>query len=78
MSSNKLQFIPLAQNGTQSTILNAIRDYAQISRSRIADLRKLPNAAVTRSTSMIPPYVATLPHRLARPRNAIPEATFHE
>ena len=53
MSSDKLRFHNLAANGTESTVLNLIRDYEPISRTRIASLGRLPQAAVSRATAKL-------------------------
>jgi predicted NBD/HSP70 family sugar kinase len=53
LSSDKLEFKKIASNGTQSLILNAIKDNSFISRSGIASLSGQPHAAISRSVGAL-------------------------
>jgi len=53
LSGSNLAIPSLANNGTESTILTAIRDNAPISRSRIAELTGLPHAAISRAVAKL-------------------------
>ncbi|HAL45913.1 MAG: hypothetical protein A2Y12_10400 [Planctomycetes bacterium GWF2_42_9] len=53
MSIDKLKLSKIAQNGTQSTILQIVRDNSPISRSGIVSLTGQPHAAISRSTAVL-------------------------
>ena len=53
MSNDKLNFFKIASNGSQATILKAIRDNNPISRTGIVTLTGLPHAAVSRSAAIL-------------------------
>ncbi len=53
MSTDKLKLPKIAQNGTQATILQAVRDNSPISRSGIVSLTGQPHAAISRSTAIL-------------------------
>ena len=53
MSNDKLKSIKLAANGTQTTVLQAVRDNSPISRSGIVSLTGQPHAAISRSTAIL-------------------------
>lgn len=53
MSDSKIRFAELAANGTQATILQAVRDVSPISRTGIVSLTGQPHAAVSRSIATL-------------------------
>lgn len=53
MSTDKIKLKNLAANGTQATILKAVRDNTPISRSGIVSLTGQPHAAISRSTAIL-------------------------
>jgi predicted NBD/HSP70 family sugar kinase len=53
LSTDKLKLSKIAQNGTQATILQVVRDSSPISRSGIVSLTGQPHAAISRSTAIL-------------------------
>jgi predicted NBD/HSP70 family sugar kinase len=53
LSIDKLKLNTLAANGTQSTILQVVRDNGPVSRSGIVSLTGQPHAAISRSTAIL-------------------------
>ena len=51
MSRDKITFLKIPSNGTQATILHAVRDCSPVSRSGIVAQSGLPHAAVSRAVA---------------------------
>jgi len=65
LSDSNITIPSLANNGTESTILTAIRDNAPISRSRIAELTGLPHAAISRAAAKLLERQVVIESRMA-------------